>query len=278
MDVESLLCVSIVVLLRSNQESSKVTFLPVECEAFAIFELTSSEKGQKLAINWTTKRYSKQDFINAWNSSTSIAQVMRELGYAQGGGSYATMRKYAEELGLTSDHMLGNSHMKGKTHNWNSRHLEELLVKNSSAAGIKKRLFKEGILKKECSKCLITEWNGLPAPLELDHIDGDNSNNELSNLRILCPNCHAQTETYKGKNMKLRSPVNRCIDCGKEIGKLAKKCKSCSKSSFQKIDWPEIVELKKLVADQGYSKTGRSLGVSDNAVRKHIAKISSQKA
>lgn len=52
-----------------------------------------------------------------------------------------------------------------------------------------------------CEVCGITEWMGRPAPLELDHCDGNPLNNHLDNVRLICPNCHAQTETYKGKNM-----------------------------------------------------------------------------
>lgn len=52
-----------------------------------------------------------------------------------------------------------------------------------------------------CEVCGITEWMGRPAPLELDHRDGNPLNNQLDNVRLICPNCHAQTATYKGKNM-----------------------------------------------------------------------------
>ena len=52
-----------------------------------------------------------------------------------------------------------------------------------------------------CEVCGITEWRGQPAPLELDHCDGNPLNNQLDNVRLICPNCHAQTATYKGKNM-----------------------------------------------------------------------------
>lgn len=51
-----------------------------------------------------------------------------------------------------------------------------------------------------CSTCGLSEWNGSPITLEVDHIDGDSSNNTLVNLRLLCPNCHSQTETYRNKN------------------------------------------------------------------------------
>ena len=52
-----------------------------------------------------------------------------------------------------------------------------------------------------CSRCNLTEWLGQLIPLELEHIDGDNSNNSLENLCLLCPNCHALTPTYRGKNI-----------------------------------------------------------------------------
>ena len=51
-----------------------------------------------------------------------------------------------------------------------------------------------------CFKCTNSEWVGKPIPLELDHIDGNASNNRLDNVRLLCPNCHATTPTHRAKN------------------------------------------------------------------------------
>ena len=65
---------------------------------------------------------------------------------------------------------------------------------------LRKKLIKHGVKDASCETCGVRQWMGKPAPIELDHIDGDKWNNELSNLRILCPNCHAQTDTYRGKN------------------------------------------------------------------------------
>ena len=65
---------------------------------------------------------------------------------------------------------------------------------------LKRRLLKEGILKNECEKCHITEWNGKSLIMQMDHIDGNNRNHRRENLRMLCPNCHAQTSTYSSKS------------------------------------------------------------------------------
>ena len=51
-----------------------------------------------------------------------------------------------------------------------------------------------------CSVCNLSEWNGVPITLEVDHIDGHHLNNNVDNLRSICPNCHSQTDTYKAKN------------------------------------------------------------------------------
>ena len=58
-------------------------------------------------------------------------------------------------------------------------------------------LERDGVL---CKICGNTEWNGKEIPLVLDHINGDSRNNFPENLRMICPNCDAQTEFYKGKN------------------------------------------------------------------------------
>jgi hypothetical protein len=63
---------------------------------------------------------------------------------------------------------------------------------------IKKVLLKER--GEKCEECGITNWNGKRIMFDMDHIDGDHNNNDFSNLRLICPNCHSQTDTYKGKN------------------------------------------------------------------------------
>lgn len=49
----------------------------------------------------------------------------------------------------------------------------------------------------QCESCLLTEWKQLPITLELEHVDGDRNNNSRDNLKLLCPNCHSQTDTWK---------------------------------------------------------------------------------
>jgi len=81
-----------------------------------------------------------------------------------------------------------------KPRRWSDEEMTVAVTESASVAQVMEKL------RVKCSRCNITTWQELPAPLELDHIDGNSANNDLSNLRILCANCHAQTPTYKSKN------------------------------------------------------------------------------
>lgn len=79
-------------------------------------------------------------------------------------------------------------------------------ISGASKSGFtKQRLYDLGLKDAKCERCGIEEWCGLPAPLELDHIDGDRTNNWITNLAILCGNCHRQTDTWGPRNQKRRN-------------------------------------------------------------------------
>jgi hypothetical protein len=66
---------------------------------------------------------------------------------------------------------------------------------------LKGRLIRAGVLRPACYECGLTEWRGRPLTLVLDHINGVNDDNNPINLRLLCPNCNSQTDTFSGRNI-----------------------------------------------------------------------------
>ena len=158
-----------------------------------------------MTIYWGRRSYTEEQFRDAWENSVSIAEVARKLNLTIYGSTYKTLRHAAKELELSEDHFLGQGWNVGLKFNPSkAKPIEEVLVEGSNvqSSNLKARLFKEGLKDKVCEICEITEWRGKPAPLALDHINGINDDNRLENLRILCYNCHGQTETWcrgKGK-------------------------------------------------------------------------------
>ena len=150
------------------------------------------------------RTYTDNQFIEAVKTSTSIRQVLSKLGLKEAGGNYKVAQQRIEKLGISlADGANGQGWSKGKTLG-PKRSIEYYLTENShhQSFKLKGRLISEGLKQHKCECCGITEWNGQPAPIELDHINGNHHDNRLENLRILCPNCHAQTDTYRCKNKK----------------------------------------------------------------------------
>lgn len=175
----------------------------------------------------------------------------------------------------------------------------------------KASLLREGKLINKCAICKLEPmWNNKPLTLHLDHINGDNKNNDLNNLRLICPNCHSQTDTYTGRNIKKNKNKNKndsiinkqtdnvntiinnitskdviletkkteqnenlkCQKCKTNIKYKSKSglCSICVKISKRKVERPSYESLINNINELGYVKTGTKYGVSDNAIRKWI--------
>lgn len=138
-------------------------------------------------------------------TARSYTDLLRKLGSSPGGSANRRVRDDIERLELDVSHFVGRGWGKGRRNPGKNRRipLGELLVdgRPTNTAWLRKRLIEEGILPPICGGCGRSTWEDQPIPLELDHINGDRRDNRLENLRLLCPNCHARTHTYRGRNI-----------------------------------------------------------------------------
>lgn len=155
----------------------------------------------------THRKYTDENLAQAVPNCISVAQVLKAIGLKPVGGNYKTVRLRMKTLGLDTSHFLGQAWLRGKPRTVGPiRPIESIMVEGSRyrSSMLKKRLIREGLKSNECEGCGLSSWRGRQIPLELDHINGRNDDNRLINLRILCPNCHAPTATYRARNIRRR--------------------------------------------------------------------------
>lgn len=135
--------------------------------------------------------FTKEQIEEAINNTKSMAKAAKELGVC-----YATFKKYADEYNLFSPNQSGKGLIKGKRY----KRGDDVFKKGRRIGTMVLIKFLKLERGWKCEECGLDQWQGKDLTLELDHINGDTSDNTRSNLRFLCPNCHSQTDTWRGRN------------------------------------------------------------------------------
>lgn len=211
--------------------------------------------------------------------SFTIKEILIKLNKTYSAGNYRTLHNRLKLENIDISHIRNTTKTSNST---KSLPLEEVLIANSTYKTfcLKKRLLKLGLLESKCSECqLSTNWNNKPLSLQLDHINGINNDNRLENLRMLCPNCHSQTDTYSGKGTKgnkYNNPiVYICPICSApKKAKISKMCLDCNKKLRveKQTDLGDLNKVKEFINDFGFEAAGRKYGLTGAGVKKRLRK------
>ena len=216
--------------------------------------------------------------------ATTYSEILKYFNLNNKGGNCKTLKERLDYEDIDYSHI---PYGKGSNRNRpkggvKKTLLKDILVENSSWTSthrLKLRLWEENIKQKICEICGMGGiWNGMPLSLQLDHINGIRKDNREENLRILCPNCHSQTDNFAGKKNK---KIKHCERCNIILNKSNKYCVTClnivqrkDKINRRKFN-PTVGELTQCIIKLNYNicAVGRFYNVSDNAIRKKCKKL-----
>lgn len=144
-----------------------------------------------------TKRYDWTEIQRYYDQGHSIRECMRSYGFNSASWYKASQR----------------GKIKARPQRMS---IETLLAVPRNRYHVKNRLLRAGLLQEECSHCGLSEWRGRKLCIQIDHINGIKNDNRLENLRMLCPNCHSQTETFGARNRRAKRR-SRVLSAASEV-------------------------------------------------------------
>lgn len=247
---------------------------------------------EKKAYNQNQERV--EDFVNAIKTFVPIChnlnQVCMRLNMKATNTNYKRIKDVIDEYNISIKHFV----QEGETRilRADAKSLEDILQENVTynSAKLLQRLIRAGLKEHRCEgECGNKLWNGKPIPLQLHHKNGIRTDNRLENLMLLCPNCHAQTDNYCGRNISKPHRTYICKNCGKEFqsGKgdlpnstfyCCQECKEMGRKLYKRESHvPNSVDKETLIEDfkryGSFVGVGRFYGISDIAIRKHFKKF-----
>lgn len=224
--------------------------------------------------------YSEEELRTVVANSTCLRDVLIKLGYATtSGDNHRTLKNRIERYGIDISHFK----IKPFPHR---RTPEDTFVENSTASqhSLRRLYLSGGYTPYRCSVCgQLPEQNDKPLTLILDHINGNNKDDRIENLRWVCPNCNQQLDTTGFRNPyaknvreKLQNDILEvkkiekkvCPKCGNIMSSSANMCKACQEVEKKSKNKPPRDILKNLVRTNGFVKIGTEYGVTDRAVAK----------
>jgi len=213
------------------------------------------DKAHSLNLKLSKSVKSKTNVIHTYEKvlaavqeSLCLSDVIRKLGLVPQAGNFENIKNRIKDYNIDISHFKTPAELTKLRHangeykvTFKEMPLESLLIINKKRldnSKIKERLVKEGLKEYKCEgeNCSVkNEWLGKKLILRLDHINGNNTDYRLENLRLLCPNCDSQTETYCSKNRIVKTPLeksnNKCLE--------SKSCKECG-NKFKPNSYKQI--------------------------------------